>query len=71
VLFVAALASALVFPAFKSAFIALLALGSAVIAIHSIELLLAKAGVLKKGEQPILYGQMQLIAWDPTLARSS
>ncbi len=43
-----------------------LALATAVLLVHGIVLLTAKSRVLRRGDQPLLFGLLTLVAWNPT-----
>ncbi|MEX0676236.1 MAG: hypothetical protein WD063_04135 [Pirellulales bacterium] len=66
ILFVLTFVCLIVFPALSIGAIGAFGLGSLFLVTQTVNLLLAKARVLKKGEQPLLFGLLTLIAWNPT-----
>jgi regulator of protease activity HflC (stomatin/prohibitin superfamily) len=64
--FVASVAMLAVSPVLGLLAMAVLLLVTVLLVAHSIILLTAKSRVLRKGEQPLLFGLLNLVAWNPT-----
>ncbi len=65
-LFVVSLAVMAFLPFLRWVALALLLLISGVLLAHSVVLLTAKSRVIRYGDQPLLFGLLKLVAWNPT-----
>jgi regulator of protease activity HflC (stomatin/prohibitin superfamily)/predicted RNA-binding Zn-ribbon protein involved in translation (DUF1610 family) len=55
-----------IFPLLKALALPAFALATLTLIVHTAILLMAKSRVLRTGEQPLLFGLLKLIAWNPT-----